>query len=139
MVKGSADNRARIKGVLAEVVEPEGHRVADVATFILKARDRLIGKLVTRTLVKLRHLHILLRYRVAEGCSDVLNFEVREDCELFGFLDSEGVIVTAEQNSLFKFVIAHSRVIKHFVLVHDLAYIFGCYIPDSDPELAIVT
>ena len=61
MVKGSADNRARIKGVLAEVVEPEGHRISNIATFVLKARDWLFGKLVTRTLVELRHLHILLR------------------------------------------------------------------------------
>ena len=61
MVLGTADNGTRIKGVLAEVVEPEGHRISNIATFVLKARDWLRGKLVTRALIELRHLHILLR------------------------------------------------------------------------------
>ena len=61
MVLGTADNGTRIKGVLAEVVEPEGHRISNIATFVLKARDWLSGKLVTRALIELRHLHILLR------------------------------------------------------------------------------
>ena len=139
MVLFTADNRVRIEGVLAEVVEPEGHRIADIAAFVLEARDWLCGKLVTGTLVELRHLHILLRDRVAEGRSDVLNEEAREDCELLFFLNSEGVIVTAEQNRLFKFVVAHCGIVKHFVLVHDTAYIFRLYVPDSDPELAIIT
>ena len=107
MVRGAADNRTRIKGVLAEVVEPEGHRIADIATFVLEARDRLCGKLVTRTLVELRYLHIFLRDRVAEGRSNVLNMEAREDCELLGFLNSERVVVTAEQNCLLELVVAH--------------------------------
>lgn len=80
MVGCSADNGTRIKGVLAEVVEPEGHCIADIATFVLKSRDWLGGKLVTRTLVELRHLHIFLRDRVAEGRSNVLDVELREDC-----------------------------------------------------------
>ena len=61
MVLGTADNGIRIKGVLAEVVEPEGHSISNIATFVLKARDWLSGKLVTRALIELRHLHILLR------------------------------------------------------------------------------
>ena len=108
MVRCAADSWTRIKGVLAEVVEPEGHRIADIATFVLEARDWLCGKLVTRTLVELRHLHILLRDRVAEGRSDVLNMEAREDCELLSFLNSERVIVTAEQNCLLELIVAHS-------------------------------
>ena len=107
MVLVTADNRVRIEGVLAEVVEPEGHRIADIATFVLEARDWLCGKLVTRTLVELRNLHIFLRDRVAEGRSNVLNEEAREDCELLGFLNSERVIVTAEQNCLLKLIVAH--------------------------------
>ena len=139
MVRGAANNWTRIKGVLAEVVEPEGHGIANIATFVLEARDRLCGKLVTRTLVELRYLHIFLRDRVAEGCSDVLNMEAREDCELLCFLNSERVIVTAEQNCLLKLVVAHGRIVKHFVLVHDLAYIRRMDVADCDPELAIIT
>ena len=139
MVLGTADNWTRIKGVLAEVVEPEGHRISNIATFVLKARDWLSGKLVTRALVELRHLHVLLRDRVAEGRSDVLNVELREDCELLGFLNSKGVIVTAEQNGLFEFVVAHGRIVKDLVLVHDLAYIRRMDVADGNPELAVVT
>ena len=139
MVRGAADNRTRIKGVLAKVVEPERHGIANIATFVLEARDRLCGKLVTRTLVELRNLHIFLRDRVAEGRSNVLNMEAREDCELLGFLNSERVIVTAEQNRLFELVVAHGRIVEHLVLVHNLAYIRRMDVADCDPELAIIT
>ena len=65
--------------------------------------------------------------------------EVREDCKLLSFLNSECVIVTAEQNCLFKFIVAHGRIVKHFVLMHDLAYFSRMDVANSDPELAIIT
>ena len=99
----------------------------------------MCGKLVTRTLVELRHLHIFLRDRVAEGRCNVLNMEAREDCQLLGFLNSERVIVTAKQNCLFELVVAHGRIVEHLVLVHNLAYIRRMDVADSDPELAIIT
>jgi len=77
VVLRAAADRIRRERVLAEVLHPESHRVADVAPFELKLWNIKSDEGVARTFVELGNLVILLGDGVAERSCDALRHEGR--------------------------------------------------------------
>ena len=138
MVVFAASRRVGVKRVLTKVLHPERHSVSYLATFVIETRNLDIAEGVASALVELRHLNVLLRYRVAERRSDILSDKLRVDSLPLGLLQAESIIVTVQQNSPLELVVAQGRVVHNLVLMHQVLHVGEGHVAKRHPELAVV-